>query len=61
MLIFVSETWVVTPGMGRVLGGLQDQVARQLMGQLLQCNSGCKWEYTSSAMARGEAGFLTIE
>ena len=30
VLLFYAETWVVTPRMGRVLGGFQDQVARQL-------------------------------
>ena len=30
VLIFYAETWVVNPRMGRVQGGFQDQVARQL-------------------------------
>ena len=30
VLLFGAETWVVTPHMGRVLGGFQDQVARWL-------------------------------
>ena len=30
VLIFGAENWVVTPRMGRALGGFQDQVARQL-------------------------------
>ena len=34
VLIFESKTWVVTPHMGRVLGGFQDQVAGRLMGRL---------------------------
>ena len=27
VLIFGAETWVVTPCMGRIVGGLQDQLA----------------------------------
>ena len=33
VLLFGSETWVVTPGMVRVLGGFQDQVARRMMAR----------------------------
>ena len=29
VLLFYAETWVVTPRMGRVLGGFQEEVARQ--------------------------------
>ena len=36
VLLFGSETWVVTPRMGRVLGGFQDQVAQRLTGRLAQ-------------------------
>ena len=32
VLLLVSETWVVTPRMGRFQGGFQYQVARRLMG-----------------------------
>ena len=28
VLLFCSDTWLVTPCMGRALGGFQDQVAR---------------------------------
>ena len=44
MLIFVSETWVFTPGMGRVLGGLQDQVARRLTGRIPRQKNDWKCE-----------------
>ena len=53
VFIFGSETWVVTPRMGRALRRFQDQVSRLLTERLL-------W-YTSVAMARDEAGFQTIE
>ena len=37
VLLFRSDTWVVTPRMGKALGGrVQAQVARRLKGRLLQ-------------------------
>ena len=30
VLLFCAETWVVTPYVGQVLGGFQDQVVRRL-------------------------------
>ena len=49
VLVFGSETWVVTPHMGRALGEFQDQEARRLTGRLpWQITDGnCK--YTSAA------------
>ena len=32
--LFGAETWVVTPRMGRALGGFQDQVERRLTGRI---------------------------
>ena len=61
VLLFGSETWVVTPRMGRVLGGLQDQVAQRLTGRLAQQKTERKWEYTSASTAREEAGFQMME
>ena len=61
VLLFVSETWVVTPCMGRDLGGFQDQVERRLTGWLLRRKPDRKWRYTSAATAQEEAGFKTME
>ena len=33
VLLFRSETWVMTPCMGRVLGGFQHRVAKQITGR----------------------------
>ena len=44
--IFGAKTWVVTTCMGRVIGGLQDQVERRLMGWIPQWRVDRKWEYT---------------
>ena len=32
VLLFVSETWVMTPRIGRALGSFQHRVARQIAG-----------------------------
>ena len=56
VLLFGTETWVVTPHMGRVLGGFQDHVARRLTGRLPQRETDVNWEYTSAVTARDEAG-----
>ena len=47
--------------MGRVLGGSQDQVARQLTGRLLCQQGNRKWEYTSAEAERSESGFEMME
>ena len=61
VLLFVSETWLVTHRFRRALGGFQDQVARRLMGWLPRREPDRKWMYTSVATARDESGFLTME
>ena len=47
--------------MERVLGGFQDQVERQLTGQLLWRREDGKWHYTLAEAAREESGFETME
>ena len=61
VLLFGSETWVVTPPYGQSTGGFQDQVAQQLTGRLTQQKTERKWEYTLAATAREEAGFQMME
>ena len=55
------ETWLVTPRMGKSLGGFQYQVARLLTGRLPWRTPDGKWIYTSAATTREEAGFLAME
>ena len=43
VLLFGSETWVVTPHMSKDLGGFQAQVARHMMGRLLRRTLDGKW------------------
>ena len=61
VLIFDAEMWVVTPHIGRFLGGFQDQVARRLMGRLPQQILDGRWVYTSAEAAREEAGLELME
>ena len=61
LLLFGSETWVVTPRTDKALDRFQAQVARRLMGRLLWRTPDGRRTYTSSATAREEAGLLTME
>ena len=61
VLLFGVDTWVVNPHMVRVLGGLQDQVARQLTGRIPRQRLDRKWEYTLAEAAREKAGFELME
>ena len=49
VLLFGSDTCLVIPRMGMSLGGFQDHVKRQLMGQIPQNKTDGKWEYTLAA------------
>ena len=53
--------WLVNPHMGRIMGGLQEQVGRSLTGRIPQRKLDRKWEYTSEATEREEAGFQMAE
>ena len=61
VLLFGSETWVVTPPMDKALGGFQAQLARRLRRWILRRTPYGKWIYTSAATAQEEAGLLTME
>ena len=56
VLIFGSETWVVTPRMGKALGGFQTQVSRRMMGQLPLRTTNGTWIYTLEAATKESAG-----
>ena len=60
-LLFGSDTWVVTPCMGRALGGFHYQVARRLTGPLLQRKTDGKWNYNLAVMAREGVRFHKME
>ena len=61
LLLFGSDTWVVTPRMGQVIGGFQDQVAWQLTRRLKRKRSYGRWEYSSAEAEREEGGFEPTE
>ena len=44
VLLFVLDAWMVTPRMGRSLGGFQDQLARRLTGWILWRKPYGNWE-----------------
>ena len=60
VLLFGSETWVVTPRTGKALGGFQTQVARRLTGRLLWRIPEDRMRYTSEAATSKEAGLLMM-
>ena len=46
VLLFVAETWVVIPRIGKALGGFQTEVARRLTGKLQWRTTDGTWKYT---------------
>ena len=60
VLIFITDTWVIAPRIGRVLGGFQDQVLWRLTGWLPLRKTYGKWYYTLTETSRKEAGFLMM-
>ena len=42
-------------------GGFQDRVAQHLIGGILRIHNDGKWEYTSAASEKEEAGFKAME
>ena len=61
VLLFGSETWAVTPSMGRALGGFQYQVARRMMGRIPWRKPDEKRKYTSEATEREDTGLQKME
>ena len=60
VLLFGAGTRVVTPRMGRVLGGFQYQVEQPLIGRIPRRREDGKWEYNLAEMAREDVGFETM-
>ena len=56
-LLFGSYTWVMTPHMGRSLGGFQHRVARRITGRHLKRWMGGRWGYPTLDTAMEEVGF----
>ena len=45
VLLYVSESWVATGVMLKVLEGFHYRVARRIMGMTATCGAGGEWEY----------------
>ena len=45
VIIFGSETWILTPHMGQTLVGFQHKVAQQLMGKQTRRLPDGVWDY----------------
>ena len=56
VLIFGSKTWLVTPRMGRSLGGFQHRVSRWITGRQTKQQSDGSWEYPPLEIDMQEAG-----
>ena len=61
VLIFSTETWMVTPRMGTALGGFQTQVERRLTVQLQWRITDGTWKYILTAASRDLEGLLKME
>ena len=61
ILLFGSNTWVVTPRMSLILGIFQQRVARRLSGIQLKILTYGSWEYPLTKGALQEAGLETME
>ena len=56
-----SETWVMTPRIGRDLGGFHHRVARRLTGRKPQRGVDWRWRYTPLVEAMEEAGLQEVD
>ena len=60
VLMFRSETWVLTPRMERALDSFQQRVARRIIENQARQRVDRSWEYSPLAEELGEAGFKWI-
>ena len=61
VLLFGSEMWLMTPQIGRTLGGFQHRVARQLAGIQPQKNVEGVWEYQPFEQVMLVAGLKDVD
>ena len=60
VLLYGSETWAMTPRIGRFLGGFHHRVAHRLTRQQPQREGYGRWVYTTLMKMMEEAGFLEV-
>ena len=61
VLIYRSETWVLTPRMKRALGGFHHRVERRLKGRQPQKEQDRGWVYPALEYAMVEACFQEVD
>ena len=61
IMLYGLEAWVMTPHIGRVLGGFHQRVSHRLTGRQPQRGRGGVWFYPLLEGAMAEAGFLEVE
>ena len=61
VMIYGSETWVITPYIGRVLGGFHHRVACRLTGRQPWRGQGGGWVYLLLEDAIAEAGLMEVD
>ena len=60
VMIYGSETWVMTPHIGRILGGLHHMVVHRLTGRQPWRGRDGVWVYTPLEEAMEEAGLQEV-
>ena len=61
IFLYGSEKWVMTPRIGRVLGGFHHKVARRLTGRQPRLGRDGLWIYHPLEDAISEAGLKEME
>ena len=61
VLLYISETWVMTPSIVRDLGIFYHRVARRLLGRKLRRVIDGIWRYPRLAEAMEEAGLQDVD
>ena len=61
VLLYGSETWVLTPRMQRVMGGFHHRVAHRLMGRQPQKGWDVGWVYFHMGDEMTEAGLQEVD
>ena len=61
VLLYGSETWVITPQVLQVLGSFHNRVARRISRRMPRLQANGVWFYPPIAEALSEAGLFPIE
>ena len=61
VLLYGSETWAMTPHIGKALGGFHHRMAFRMTGQKLQRGVDGRWVYPPLEEAMEEEGLQEVE